>query len=201
MEYYIWILYWHSYLLLVLTADHCQLKNTQYHIFSLVRRCELWCLHRHTELYPGTLTHACLHAHVHTHTHKHMYACTHACSCTHTHTHTHTCTYPPPSNSRTHIHTHTHSLSLCQSHIPSEGKQALCYCSYFLRLVFKFSKTDFRADLIANLDLCCAENASEQLMYVLFWGSATAISMAIMMLFGTTFVDQPRLTQDKVKME
>ncbi|XP_076448962.1 phosphatidylinositol-3-phosphatase SAC1-like [Babylonia areolata] len=45
------------------------------------------------------------------------------------------------------------------------------------------------------------ENASEQLMYVLFWGSATAISLATMMLFGTTFVDQPRLAQDKVKME
>ena len=118
-----------------------------------------------------------------------MYACTHACVRTHTYAPT------PPSKS------HTHTLSLCHSHIPSQGKQALCYCTCFLRLVFKFSKTDFRADLIANLDLCCAENASEQLMYVLFWGSATAISMAIMMLFGTTFVDQPRLTQDKVKME
>ena len=165
----------------------------------------LWCV--------GVSCGACIDTQNYTQVHSHMHACMHTCTHTHTntcmhalthvraHTHTHTCTYPPPSNSRTHIHTHTHSLSLCQSHIPSEGKQALCYCSYFLRLVFKFSKTDFRADLIANLDLCCAENASEQLMYVLFWGSATAISMAIMMLFGTTFVDQPRLTQDKVKME
>jgi hypothetical protein len=55
--------------------------------------------------------------------------------------------------------------------------------------------------LCYNIDDCVAENASEQLMYVLFWGSATAISLAVMMLYGTTFVDQPRLTSDKVKVE
>ncbi|KAK7498060.1 hypothetical protein BaRGS_00010648 [Batillaria attramentaria] len=45
------------------------------------------------------------------------------------------------------------------------------------------------------------EDAREQLMYILFWGSATAISMATLMLFGTVFVDQPRLTQEKVKTD
>ncbi|KAL8575893.1 hypothetical protein ACOMHN_027291 [Nucella lapillus] len=57
------------------------------------------------------------------------------------------------------------------------------------------------AAMLAISVLLPGENASEQLMYVLFWGSALAISLAIMMLFGTTFVDQPRLTLDKVKME
>ncbi|KAK7114539.1 hypothetical protein V1264_000589 [Littorina saxatilis] len=56
------------------------------------------------------------------------------------------------------------------------------------------------AMLIISL-LMPGEDQREQLMYVLFWGSALAISMAVMMLFGTTFVDQPRLTQDKVKTE
>ena len=74
-------------------------------------------MHRHTELYPGTLTHACLHAHVHTHTHNHMYACTHACSCTHTHTRTRTYPPPPPCT-----HTHTHSLSVSLT-FPPKGSR------------------------------------------------------------------------------
>ncbi|CAL1547866.1 unnamed protein product [Lymnaea stagnalis] len=41
------------------------------------------------------------------------------------------------------------------------------------------------------------EHLSEQMMYVLFWGIASVISLLILFVFGTIFVDQPRLTGNK----
>lgn len=45
------------------------------------------------------------------------------------------------------------------------------------------------------------EHVSEQLMYVLFWGAASVISLGVMYMFGTEFVDRPRLVQTKLKTE
>ncbi|KAJ8303637.1 hypothetical protein KUTeg_020033 [Tegillarca granosa] len=43
------------------------------------------------------------------------------------------------------------------------------------------------------------ENVTEQFMYVLFWGSASVVSMAMIYIFGVEFVDKPKLvhTSDK----
>ncbi|PVD21279.1 hypothetical protein C0Q70_19450 [Pomacea canaliculata] len=45
------------------------------------------------------------------------------------------------------------------------------------------------------------EQTSEQLMYIFFWGAAAIISLATLFWFGTVFVDQPRLLNDKIKIE
>lgn len=37
------------------------------------------------------------------------------------------------------------------------------------------------------------ENVTEQFMYVLFWGSASVVSMAMIYIFGVEFVDKPKL--------
>ena len=39
------------------------------------------------------------------------------------------------------------------------------------------------------------------MMYVLFWGTASVISLGVMYMFGTEFVDQPRLVHTKLKMD
>ena len=46
-----------------------------------------------------------------------------------------------------------------------------------------------------------SEHVSEQMMYVLFWGTASVISLGVMYMFGTEFVDQPRLVHTKLKMD
>ncbi|XP_059158723.1 phosphatidylinositol-3-phosphatase SAC1-like isoform X1 [Physella acuta] len=45
------------------------------------------------------------------------------------------------------------------------------------------------------------EHVSEQMMYVLFWGVASILSMATIFVFGTIYVDQPRLAGTKLKSE
>ncbi|KAH3768791.1 hypothetical protein DPMN_170007 [Dreissena polymorpha] len=45
------------------------------------------------------------------------------------------------------------------------------------------------------------EHVSEQLMYVLFWGVASAVSVAVMYRYGSEFVDQPKLVHTKVKTD
>ncbi|XP_077982127.1 phosphatidylinositol-3-phosphatase SAC1-like [Glandiceps talaboti] len=41
----------------------------------------------------------------------------------------------------------------------------------------------------------------QQAMYVLFWGAATTVTLAIIYYNGIEFVDRPKLTQSKLKME
>ncbi|ESN91957.1 hypothetical protein HELRODRAFT_116244 [Helobdella robusta] len=45
------------------------------------------------------------------------------------------------------------------------------------------------------------EHISEQLMYVLFWGGASAVTAATMLYYGREFVDRPKLVQRKLKTE
>ncbi|XP_067650738.1 phosphatidylinositol-3-phosphatase SAC1-like [Haliotis asinina] len=45
------------------------------------------------------------------------------------------------------------------------------------------------------------EHFSEQVMYVFFWGAASVIALTVMFAFGSEYVDQPKLTQAKTKME
>ncbi|XP_053401252.1 phosphatidylinositol-3-phosphatase SAC1-like [Mercenaria mercenaria] len=45
------------------------------------------------------------------------------------------------------------------------------------------------------------EHVSEQLLYVLFWGTASFVSLAVIYRYGSEFVDQPRLVHTKVKMD
>ncbi|GFO16307.1 phosphatidylinositide phosphatase sac1 [Plakobranchus ocellatus] len=45
------------------------------------------------------------------------------------------------------------------------------------------------------------EHLSEQMMYVLFWGMASLLSMGTIFMYGIVFVDQPRLAVAKFKME
>ncbi|XP_052818647.1 phosphatidylinositol-3-phosphatase SAC1-like [Mya arenaria] len=45
------------------------------------------------------------------------------------------------------------------------------------------------------------EHVSEQLMYILFWGGASLMSLAVIYRYGSEFVDQPRLVQTKVKTD
>jgi len=45
------------------------------------------------------------------------------------------------------------------------------------------------------------EHLSEQLMYVLFWGSASAISVAFVYYYGDVFVNRPKLVPEKLKSE
>ncbi|XP_041376038.1 phosphatidylinositol-3-phosphatase SAC1-like [Gigantopelta aegis] len=45
------------------------------------------------------------------------------------------------------------------------------------------------------------EHFTENLMYILFWGTASAITLAVIVTYGQEFVDQPRLAQAKVKMD
>ncbi|GFR66936.1 phosphatidylinositide phosphatase SAC1 [Elysia marginata] len=45
------------------------------------------------------------------------------------------------------------------------------------------------------------EHLSEQMMYVLFWGMASVMSMATIFMYGVAFVDQPRLATAKFKTE
>jgi len=46
-----------------------------------------------------------------------------------------------------------------------------------------------------------SEHLSEQLMYVLFWGSASAISLGYIYYYGDVFVNRPKLVPDKLKSE
>jgi len=45
------------------------------------------------------------------------------------------------------------------------------------------------------------EHLTEQMMYVLFWGSASFLSLATMFVFGTVFVEHPHLVLTKLKAE
>lgn len=45
------------------------------------------------------------------------------------------------------------------------------------------------------------EHASEQAMYVMFWGSSSLITLAVIYLYGTEFVDRPKLAAFKSKVE
>jgi hypothetical protein len=45
------------------------------------------------------------------------------------------------------------------------------------------------------------EHLSEQLMYALFWGGASAITAGSIYYFGDVFVDRPKLVQAKLKSE
>ncbi|CAH1780316.1 unnamed protein product [Owenia fusiformis] len=45
------------------------------------------------------------------------------------------------------------------------------------------------------------EHPSEQIMYVLFWSTASIVSLGAMYLFGNEFVDRPRLAQAKPKVD
>jgi hypothetical protein len=45
------------------------------------------------------------------------------------------------------------------------------------------------------------EHISEQLMYVLFWGGASAVTLGAIYYFGQVFVDRPKLVQAKQKAE
>lgn len=45
------------------------------------------------------------------------------------------------------------------------------------------------------------EHLSEQLMYILFWGSASAISLGSIYYYGNVFVNRPKLVPDKLKTE
>lgn len=45
------------------------------------------------------------------------------------------------------------------------------------------------------------EHLSEQLMYVLFWGSASAISLGSIYYYGDVFVNRPKLVPEKLKSE
>lgn len=46
-----------------------------------------------------------------------------------------------------------------------------------------------------------SEHFSEQVMYILFWGSASAVSFGVTYHFGEEFVDKPKLAWAKAKME
>lgn len=57
---------------------------------------------------------------------------------------------------------------------------------------------------IFKLDFLCfffVENLSEQLMYILFWGSASALSLSSIYYYGNVFVNRPKLIADKLKTE
>jgi hypothetical protein len=45
------------------------------------------------------------------------------------------------------------------------------------------------------------EHLSEQVMYVLFWGGASAITLGAIYYYGQEFVDRPKLVQAKLKSE
>jgi hypothetical protein len=45
------------------------------------------------------------------------------------------------------------------------------------------------------------EHLSEQLMYVMFWGSASAISLGSIYYYGKVFVNRPKLVPEKLKTE
>jgi len=45
------------------------------------------------------------------------------------------------------------------------------------------------------------EHFSEQVMYVLFWGGASAITLGAIYYYGQEFVDRPKLVQAKLKSE
>ncbi|XP_074644697.1 phosphatidylinositol-3-phosphatase SAC1-like [Tubulanus polymorphus] len=45
------------------------------------------------------------------------------------------------------------------------------------------------------------DNLSEQFVYILFWGSASVVPLAIIFMYGQEFVDHPRLAQAKTKTE
>ncbi|BFZ13223.1 hypothetical protein BsWGS_16262 [Bradybaena similaris] len=45
------------------------------------------------------------------------------------------------------------------------------------------------------------EHLSEQMMYVLFWGVATIMSLAAIFMYGNVYVDQPHLDANKIKTE
>jgi len=48
---------------------------------------------------------------------------------------------------------------------------------------------------------CMIEHLSEQLMYILFWSSATAISLGSIYYYGEVFVNRPKLVPEKLKSE
>jgi len=44
--------------------------------------------------------------------------------------------------------------------------------------------------------ICCvAEYTTESLLYLLFWGSMVAVTFATIMIYGTEFVDYPKLCE------
>jgi hypothetical protein len=46
------------------------------------------------------------------------------------------------------------------------------------------------------IKLCCvAEYTTESLLYLLFWGSMVAVTFATIMIYGTEFVDYPKLCE------
>ena len=53
----------------------------------------------------------------------------------------------------------------------------------------------------AVCSLLVTEHVSEQVMYVLFWGGSSAVTLAMIYFYGQEFVDKPKLAQAKLKME
>jgi len=45
------------------------------------------------------------------------------------------------------------------------------------------------------------EHLSEQIMYVLFWGSASIVSLGSIYYYGDVFVNKPKLVPEKLKNE
>ncbi|XP_013393866.1 phosphatidylinositide phosphatase SAC1-B-like [Lingula anatina] len=45
------------------------------------------------------------------------------------------------------------------------------------------------------------EHATETLMYIVFWGGASLVSLGLIYYYGDEFVDQPKLAQTKTKVE
>lgn len=45
-----------------------------------------------------------------------------------------------------------------------------------------------------------AESWSEQFMYILFWGTASVVSLAVIYIYGSEFVDQPKLVHTHARV-
>ena len=46
-----------------------------------------------------------------------------------------------------------------------------------------------------------AENPTEQFMYILFWGTASVLTLIFIYYYGREFVDNPKLALAKVRMD
>uniref|UniRef100_A0A8W8JT49 SAC domain-containing protein n=1 Tax=Magallana gigas TaxID=29159 RepID=A0A8W8JT49_MAGGI len=44
------------------------------------------------------------------------------------------------------------------------------------------------------------ESWSEQFMYILFWGTASVVSLAVIYIYGSEFVDQPKLVHTHARV-
>lgn len=62
-------------------------------------------------------------------------------------------------------------------------------------------------DILCNMiwfhswpSLLPAESWSEQFMYILFWGTASVVSLAVIYIYGSEFVDQPKLVHTHARV-